>query len=253
MIKMIDGSSFLNFRNLHLLKVQDLRKSLNVQRKELNDCRAEITALKMYIEGAQSNKQLFVENSDSLESYSIANSMEEARSLNNKDGDSKVSESITNKLASAVSQTEDTRKDHQVIRNNAEGPSVSEAPVSCTTDQNGGYGTSEEDKSLSNISSGNVTFNSNLHGASIIGKSQGSSDGISVYLSTEKLESSSKQKSSDKMVSVLVRFFWSMKHARLLLLLLIRMSLFIPVGYGDYKDSFGCTAKDCSLCAHKPP
>ncbi|KAJ1257433.1 hypothetical protein BS78_K042000 [Paspalum vaginatum] len=39
----------------------------------------------------------------------------------------------------------------------------------------------------------------NLHGASMTGKSHRSSDGISVYLSTEKLESPSKHKSSDKM------------------------------------------------------
>ncbi|RLN25257.1 hypothetical protein C2845_PM07G10940 [Panicum miliaceum] len=179
--------------------VQDLRQSLDVQRKELNDCRAEITSLKMYIEGAQSNKQLFVGNSDGLESHSIANSMGESASLNNKDGDSKGSEFITNKLASAVNLTEDTQKDRQVIENSAEVPSVSEAPLSCSTDENGGYGTSEEDKSVLNISSENVTSNSDLHGASMIGKSQANSDGVSVYLSTDKLESPSKQKSSDKM------------------------------------------------------
>ncbi|CAO2183867.1 unnamed protein product [Urochloa humidicola] len=170
--------------------VQDLRQSLDVQRKELNDCRAEITALKMYIEGAQSNKQLFVGNSDGLESNSIANSVEEAASLNNKDEDSKESESITNKLEPAVKLTEDTQKDGQVIENSAEGRSVSEAPVSCSSEENVSYGTSEGE---------NVTRNSSLHGASMIGKIQGSSDGVSVYFSTEKLESPNKQKSSDKM------------------------------------------------------
>ncbi|KAG2597965.1 hypothetical protein PVAP13_5KG309600 [Panicum virgatum] len=180
--------------------VQDLRQSLDVQRKELNDCRAEITSLKMYIEGAQSNKQLFVGNSDGLESHSIANSMGESASLNTKDGDSKGSESITNKLASAVNLTDDTQKDRQVIENSAEVFSVSEAPVSFSTDENGGYRTSEEDNSALNISSKNVTSNCDLHGASMIGKSQGNSDGISVYLSTDKLDSPSKQKSSDKMV-----------------------------------------------------
>jgi len=157
----------------------------------------------MYIEGAQSNKQLFVGNSDGLESHSIANSMGESASLNNKDGDSKGSESITNKLASAVNLTDDTQKDRQVIENSAEVSSVSEAPVSFSTDENGGYRTSEEDNSALNISSKNVTSNSDLHGASMIGKSQGNSDGVSVYLSTDKLESPSEQKSSDKMVSIL--------------------------------------------------
>ncbi|PIM99913.1 Protein phosphatase 2A regulatory subunit A [Handroanthus impetiginosus] len=36
--------------------VQDLKKRLESQRKELNDCRAEITSLKMHIEGALSGK-----------------------------------------------------------------------------------------------------------------------------------------------------------------------------------------------------
>ncbi|CAO2208274.1 unnamed protein product [Urochloa humidicola] len=171
--------------------VQDLRQSLEVQRKELNDCRAEITALKMYIEGAQSNKQLFVGNSDGLESHSVANSVG-----GSKDGDSKEAESTTKKLESSVNLTENTQKDGQVIENSAEGPTVSEAPVPSSSDENR---TSEGDKSMSNISSENVTFNSSLHGASMIGKSQGNSDGISMYFSTERLESPSKQKSSDRM------------------------------------------------------
>ncbi|CAD6231318.1 unnamed protein product [Miscanthus lutarioriparius] len=177
--------------------IQDLRQSLDVQRKELNDCRAEITALKMYIEGTQSSKQLFVGTSDGVKSHSIANSVG-ASSLNNEDEDSKGSEAVTNKLASAVNITDDTQKDRQVLES-VEGSSISETPVSFTTDENGSYGTSEEDKSVSNISSNNVCFQSNLHGASMTGKSQGSSDGISMYLSIEKLESPSKQKCSDKM------------------------------------------------------
>ncbi|AQK91708.1 HEAT repeat-containing protein [Zea mays] len=177
--------------------IQDLRQSLDVQRKELNDCRAEITALKMYIEGTQSIKQLFVGTSDGVKSHSFANSVG-ASSLNNEDEDSKGSEAITNKLASAVNITDDTQKDRQVLESSAEGSSVSETPVSFTAVENDSYGTSKEDKSVSNISSNNVCFQSNLHGASMTGKSQGSSDGISMYLSIEKLESPSKQKSSDK-------------------------------------------------------
>lgn len=172
---------------------------MDVQRQELNDCRAEITALKMYVEGTQSVKQLFVGTSDGVKSHSIANSVG-ASSLNKEDEDSKGSEAVTNKLSSAINITDDT----QVLESSAEGSSILETPVSFKTDENGNYGTSEEDKSVSNISSKNVCFQSNLHGASMTGKSQGSSDGISMYLSIEKLESPSKQKSSDKMVSVLI-------------------------------------------------
>ncbi|KAK3164450.1 hypothetical protein QOZ80_1AG0018680 [Eleusine coracana subsp. coracana] len=175
--------------------VQDLKQSLDVQRKELNDCRAEITALKMYIEGAQSSKQLVAGNSDGLKrSHSIATSMGLSASLNKEDENSNRSECITNKL-SAVSLTEDVQKVHQGIESSAEGLLVLEAPDYCSTGENGGYGASEEDKSV---------LNGNLHGASVTSKSQRSSDVISVCLSEdrvsiEKLESPSKQKSSYKM------------------------------------------------------
>lgn len=53
--------------------MQDLRKALEHQRKELNDCRAEITALKMHIEGSCSSQNLVapdvVVQSQSLEKY----------------------------------------------------------------------------------------------------------------------------------------------------------------------------------------
>ncbi|KAL6608032.1 hypothetical protein ACP70R_041095 [Stipagrostis hirtigluma subsp. patula] len=180
--------------------VQDLKKSLDVQMKDLNDCRAEITALKMYVEG----KQLYVGNNDGLNSHSIDNSMGEAASFNNKDANSKGPESITNMLASAVSLTEDTQNNHQISESMVECPPVSEAPVSCSTDEGGGYGTSEEYKSVSNTSVENVSFSSNLHEPSRNDKSQGSSGGTSVYLlddrvPIDKLESPSEQKSSDKM------------------------------------------------------
>ncbi|KAL0450031.1 UNVERIFIED_CONTAM: RAB11-binding protein RELCH [Sesamum latifolium] len=43
--------------------VQDLKTILESQRKELNDCRAEITSLKMHIEAAQSGKSILATNS----------------------------------------------------------------------------------------------------------------------------------------------------------------------------------------------
>lgn len=204
----------------------------------------------MYIEGTQSSKQLFVGIVDGMKSDPIANSVG-ASSLNRDDKNSKGSEAVTNKLASAANLTDDTQKESLLLESSAEGHSISEAPVSFTIDQDGSYGTSEEDKSVSNISSKNVCFQRNLHGASMTGKSQGSSDAMSMYLSTEKLWSPSKQKSSDEMVSVLIYSALSTMQA-CLQLILTAMPLFIPVGFGDYKDSFRCTSKDCSLCAHKP-
>jgi hypothetical protein len=38
------------------LKLQDLKQAMEIQRKELNNCRVEITALEMHIEGSRSGK-----------------------------------------------------------------------------------------------------------------------------------------------------------------------------------------------------
>lgn len=178
--------------------VQDLKQSLDVQRKELNDCRAEITALKMHIEGTRSSKQMSIGDTDGLTSQSIANSMGGAAALSNEHENLQESESITAKLALAASLTEGTQKDHQSI----EGSPGSEAPVSCSTAENGSYNTLGEDESGTNTSLEGISANGNLHGAGYY--CQGNSGSISVYLSevrvhTEKVESPSKQKSSDKM------------------------------------------------------
>lgn len=42
---------FHSFIYYYILKVQTLKQTLELQRMELNDCRSEITSLKMYIEG----------------------------------------------------------------------------------------------------------------------------------------------------------------------------------------------------------
>ncbi|KAG8051820.1 hypothetical protein GUJ93_ZPchr0001g30925 [Zizania palustris] len=178
--------------------VQDLKQSLDVQRKELNDCRSEITALKMHIEVTRSSKQLFVGDTDDFNS---PNSMGESEVMSREHDNLKGSESITNKLASAASLTEDREKDHESIESSVESSPGSEAAVPCSTAENSGYGTSGEDKSGMNSSFGYLSVNGNLHAA---GNSQGNSGSISVYLPedkvhSEKVESPCKQRSSDKM------------------------------------------------------
>ncbi|KAF0917240.1 hypothetical protein E2562_017130 [Oryza meyeriana var. granulata] len=178
--------------------VQDLKQSLDVQRKELNDCRAEITSLKMHIEGTRSSKQLSAGDTDG---FNPANSMGETVVMSSEHDNLKGSESITSKLASEVSLAEGTKKDHESMVSSVEGSPGPEAAVSCSTAENSGYGTSGEDKSGTNICLEDLSVNGNLHGA---GNSQGGSDSISVYLPedkvhTEKVESPCKVKSSDKM------------------------------------------------------
>ncbi|KAL1162465.1 hypothetical protein V6Z11_A07G202300 [Gossypium hirsutum] len=60
---------------------QDLKQALENQRKELNDCRAEITSLKMHIEGSSSLQNPVAANLDSTQSQAIESYKEEIKSL----------------------------------------------------------------------------------------------------------------------------------------------------------------------------
>ncbi|PQQ12717.1 lisH domain and HEAT repeat-containing protein isoform X2 [Prunus yedoensis var. nudiflora] len=61
--------------------VQNLKQSLEHQRKELNDCRAEITALKMHIEGYRSGRNMVAADADHVQSLSLERYREEVKSL----------------------------------------------------------------------------------------------------------------------------------------------------------------------------
>lgn len=63
--------------------VQDLKQTLESQMKELNGCRAEITSLKMQIEGACSGRNLLTSDSAQVESRSLENQSEEIKLLQN--------------------------------------------------------------------------------------------------------------------------------------------------------------------------
>lgn len=72
-----------------MAQVQELRQLLDNQRKELNDCRAEITALKMHIAGSHPGNTLVVNNFDeSFEKYKeeIESLQLEIEKLKGKDG-----------------------------------------------------------------------------------------------------------------------------------------------------------------------
>lgn len=70
--------------NEHIFsQVQDMKQSLESQRKELNDCRAEITSLKMRIEGARSRHDLASSDSENVLLRSSESYREEIQSLEN--------------------------------------------------------------------------------------------------------------------------------------------------------------------------
>lgn len=61
--------------------MQVLKQSLEHQRKDLNDCRAEITSLKMHIEGYRSGRSWATSDVDDVQSQSLERYKEEIKSL----------------------------------------------------------------------------------------------------------------------------------------------------------------------------
>lgn len=62
-------------------QIQVLKQSWERQRKELNDCRSEITSLKMHIEGSRSGKNLVASDVDAVQSQFLEKYKEEIKSL----------------------------------------------------------------------------------------------------------------------------------------------------------------------------
>ncbi|CAN4083176.1 unnamed protein product [Withania somnifera] len=63
--------------------VQSLKQNLDSQRQELNECRAEITSLKMHIEGARSARNFVASDFEGVDSPSIDSYKEEIKVLQN--------------------------------------------------------------------------------------------------------------------------------------------------------------------------
>ncbi|XP_073108606.1 uncharacterized protein [Elaeis guineensis] len=91
--------------------VQGLKQSLDLQRKELNDCRAEITALKMHIEGARASRG-WAGESESTQPLSVDKSKEEMKSSH--------SEIENLKTSTGNSEAEDTQPEEKVVEANEE-------------------------------------------------------------------------------------------------------------------------------------
>lgn len=76
---------FSSFQNYDILifnfQVRVLKQSLELERKELNDCRAEITSLKMHIEESRSGNNLVVNNANNVQSQSSEKYEEEIKKL----------------------------------------------------------------------------------------------------------------------------------------------------------------------------
>lgn len=89
------------FNSLNVCQVRDLKKTLKSQRKELDDCRAEITSLKMLIEGARSGNIVLATDSEPAQSLSRSNS-DDMRPLQNEVDMSKANTSLNTGLIESV-------------------------------------------------------------------------------------------------------------------------------------------------------
>ncbi|GLU10753.1 hypothetical protein SLE2022_275380 [Rubroshorea leprosula] len=63
------------------IMVQDLKQAIEHQRKELNGCRAEITSLKMHIEGSLSGRNLVTTDGEPVQSQALESYRQEIKSL----------------------------------------------------------------------------------------------------------------------------------------------------------------------------
>lgn len=123
--------------------VQGLKKSLDLQRKEINDCRAEITALKMHIEGARASRG-WIGESESAQSLSIDNSKEEMKSLHNETENSEIS---AGNSESILSVNKGIQPEEKIVEVNEETiPSNPIESLSGSYVDNAELQTSEEDR-----------------------------------------------------------------------------------------------------------
>lgn len=81
--------------DLLMFQVKDLKKSLDHQRKELNDCRTETTSLKMHIERTRSGQIVVSSNVDQIESLPLESYKEQIKALQKELEQLKAAKSIS--------------------------------------------------------------------------------------------------------------------------------------------------------------
>ncbi|KAL6007589.1 hypothetical protein ACLOJK_033088 [Asimina triloba] len=94
--------------------VQELKQLLDLQRKELNDCRAEITSLKMHIEGSRSGRRGLGRDTDNVQA-SIDNYKEEIKSLKMEIESLKSKKSLVSSTDFNNHQNEDLQTEERVV------------------------------------------------------------------------------------------------------------------------------------------
>ncbi|WOL17581.1 lisH domain and HEAT repeat-containing protein [Canna indica] len=182
--------------------VQDLKQSMDLQRKQLNDCRAEITALKMHIEGARASRGWSAgENENNKASYTDT-SKEEKKSTYDDPEELKGVDSSNRNSEAVTYPSEGVRIEEKMVDIN-EVPVVSKAveSVSSSSDEKHGYQAHEDVKlkptdtnckSTVISSNGSAECQENIY--NLISESQSGNKGLN-----QNLESLKREKTSEKM------------------------------------------------------
>ncbi|RZS09310.1 hypothetical protein BHM03_00040382 [Ensete ventricosum] len=148
-------------------KVQNLKQSMDLQRKQLNDCRAEITALKMHIEGARASRSWTSGESESTKAPYTDKSKEEKKTSYGELEDLKGVDSTTRNQEPIIALSKDVQSEEKVVEiNEVAVVSKSVDLVSTNSDENHGYQVSKDVRSRpDNIVSCNdsVEYQENVH------------------------------------------------------------------------------------------
>ncbi|XP_072993401.1 uncharacterized protein [Typha latifolia] len=184
------------------LLVQNLKQSLDIQRKELNDCRAEITSLKMHIEGDRTSKGWGSGESINIKSIDVDYSKEELKLLHNENENLQRMNSIATYMESMICLTDNVEPEEKVVEiNEVQEMSNSVEVASGSVSENADHLLPEGGilKSSSTVlSSSTISCNGNNSAEN----QEKSNNHIFVSLSEDrgsiqKLESPKKEKSSD--------------------------------------------------------
>ncbi|KAL5726561.1 hypothetical protein ACHQM5_009596 [Ranunculus cassubicifolius] len=106
--------------------LKDMKQSLELKRTQLNDCRAEITSLKMHIEGSRSAKNWNIGDNEHVPSQSIESYKEEIISLQKEIESLKASGVVgRNPVESVIYENENVQPEEKVVEVHEENVTMS--------------------------------------------------------------------------------------------------------------------------------
>ncbi|XP_047336522.1 RAB11-binding protein RELCH homolog [Impatiens glandulifera] len=99
--------------------VQELKQALKHQRKNLNDCRAEITSLKMHNEGSLLAQKSVIGDTEDVQTHSVERYMEEISLLQKKIETLKATQSVPGEISRSIDGDQEiNEKDNEVVKSN---------------------------------------------------------------------------------------------------------------------------------------